>query len=131
MTITLKRISANQDATFGVLIKENTPFAVTLERPWLDNTPNLSCIPVGIYQCKRLVSPHFGRTYEVTGVYSREHILFHAGNTEKDTQGCIIVAEEFGQINGKGAVLDSKKGFNEFLSIVQGVSEFELTITEV
>ena len=131
MNITLKRISANLDATFGVLIKDNTPFAVTLERPWLDNQPNISCIPLGNYQCKRLVSPKFGRTYEVIGVSGREHILFHAGNTEKDTHGCILIAEEYGQINGKGAVLDSKKGFNEFLSIVQGLDEFQLNITEV
>ena len=34
-TITLKRVSTSgPDGVFGVLIADNIPFAVTLERPW-------------------------------------------------------------------------------------------------
>ena len=131
MNITLKRISANLDSTFGVLIKDNTPFAVTLERPWLDNKADISCISSSNYVCERVNSPKFGETFEVKGVLGRSHVLFHAGNTEHDTHGCILVAEEFGKINGKGAVLDSKKGFNEFLSLLKGIDEFQLIIVEV
>ena len=34
MELKLKRVSDNEDATFGVLINGNTPFAVTLEPSW-------------------------------------------------------------------------------------------------
>ena len=47
MELKLKRVSDNEDATFGVLINGNTPFAVTLEPSWEDNRKGISCIPSG------------------------------------------------------------------------------------
>ena len=127
----LKRIAANVDGTFGVLIDGEVPFAVTLEREWLGNQPEVSCIPVGVYTCKRVASPRFGDTFEVTGVPGRSHILFHSGNTEDDSKGCILVAEQFGSINGKTAVQVSREGFAEFLARLNGADEFVVEIKEV
>jgi len=124
----LKRIASNSDGVFGVLIHENRPFALTLERPWLDNVKSLSCIPAGQYRCERVDSPHFGNTFEVTNVPDRTHILFHKGNIEDDTHGCILVGEQFEPLNGKDAILSSKKGFEEFLSKMKGIDSFPLTI---
>ena len=131
MGIILKRIARNDYATFGVLIKDNTPFAVTLEKVWRRNQADISCIPIGEYTCKRVTSPKFGVTFEVMDVIGRSHILFHAGNTEKDTAGCILIGEEYGQINKKGVILNSRKGFDEFLNILNDMDEFKLIITEV
>jgi len=129
--LTLKRIAANADGTFGVLIDGDTPFAVTLEREWQANQAEVSCIPIGVYLCKRVASPRFGDTFEVTGVPGRSHILFHGGNTEDDSKGCILVAEQFGSINGKTAVQVSREGFAEFLARLKGVNEFRIEIREV
>lgn len=130
-TLSLKRVAANADGTFGVLLDGDTPFAVTLERKWLDNRAEVSCIPVGVYICKRVNSPRFGDTFEVTGVSGRSHILFHSGNSEDDTKGCILVAEQFGSINGKTAVQVSREGFAEFMARLKGVDEFSVEIEDV
>lgn len=126
-TLILKRISYIKDGTFGVLVSDE-PFALTCEREWLDNKPEVSCIPTGEYICKRVNSPRFGNTFEVTGVAGRTNILLHSGNTEDDSKGCILVGEEFGAVNGKTAVLSSKRGFAEFLERVRDVEEFKLII---
>ena len=131
MNLTLKRISHRLDGMFGVLIANNTPFAVTAERPWKNNAKSESCIPSGTYTCKRVNSPKAGNTFEVTNVPNRTHILFHTGNTMDDSEGCILVGEQFEHLNGKVAVLSSKKAFDEFLQITKNVNEFPLTVIEV
>ena len=130
MELKLKRVSDNEDATFGVLINGNIPFAVTLEPAWEDNKKGISCIPSGPYSCKRVKSPKFGDTFEILDVEERTHILFHKGNSERNTQGCVLIAEEFGRLNGKAAVLASGRGFTEFMSILKEVDEFELIIED-
>jgi hypothetical protein len=117
--ITIKRISSGGNGVFGVMLQYDIPFAVTLERPWNDNKRNLSCIPHGRYICKKVKSPKFGITYEVTGVQNRSNILFHCGNTKKSSKGCILIGEEFGILNGNRAILSSKKGFEEFMKNLQ------------
>ena len=130
MELKLKRVADNEDATFGVLINGNIPFAVTLEPAWEDNKKGISCIPSGPYSCKRVKSPKFGDTFEILDVEGRTHILFHKGNSERNTQGCVLIAEEFGKLNGKAAVLASGRGFTEFMSILKEVDEFELIIED-
>lgn len=124
----IKRVSTGPDGTFGVLLFGGIPFAVTVEREWVNNQSNLSCIPEGAYTCKRVNSPRFGNTFEVTGVEGRSHILFHKGNVSNDSRGCIIVGEQFGIANGKPAVLASGEGFKEFLSLVEHLDKFDLLI---
>jgi hypothetical protein len=130
MDLRLKRVSQIGDATFGVLINGDTPFAVTLEPSWKDNKRNISCIPTGSYSCKRVNSPRFGSTFEIMDVTDRTHILFHKGNRERNTEGCVLVAEEFGRLDGEAAVLSSGKGFYEFMSILRGLDEFNIVIED-
>ena len=110
----LIRVASLADGTFGVLLDDNVPFCVTLERPWKDNQRNISCIPKGGYICKRIMSPKFGDTFEVQLVPDRSHILFHKGNLKEDTHGCIILGEMFEPLNEQNAVLSSGKAFKEF-----------------
>lgn len=126
--IVLRRVSSNTKGTFGVLMDNEAPFAVTLERPWLGNQSNVSCIPPGVYVCRRVDSPKFGDTFEVTGVPGRSHILFHKGNRVDDSHGCILVAEEFGKLGDEIAILSSGRGYGELMSKLEGSSEFILTI---
>ncbi len=126
--LTLKRVSYIPDGPFGVLLDEDIPFAITCEREWFHNQPKISCIPAGTYSCKRVASPKFGNTFEVSNVPGRSAILFHSGNTEDDSLGCILVGEQFGELNGKTAVLSSKTAFSEFLKMLVGEDGFILTI---
>ncbi len=124
----LHRLPKHEDGVFGVLSYESRPFAVTLEPEDKNNQRNISCIPSGRYLCKRVESPKFGNTFQVTGVYNRSGILFHAGNTEEDSKGCILVGEEFGELYRKTAILKSRKGLAEFLKLLNGDDEFWLSI---
>lgn len=126
----LHRIASNDFGTFGVLIKDNTPFALTLERPWQNNIRNISCIPAGEYICKAITSPRFGNTFEVTDVPGRSHILFHKGNLSDDTHGCILVGEQFESLCGTPAILASRKGFDEFMRKFRYTNSFILDIRE-
>jgi len=131
MQLTIKRIAHTDEGTFGVLIDTyGTPFALTIERPWLNNRSGESCIPTGTYTCRRVQSPHFGDTFEVMDVPGRSHILFHKGNLMEDSHGCIIVGEQFGRLDGKAAVLSSKAGYNEFKSMTSSVDSFPLEIID-
>jgi len=131
----LKRIHTGDFGTFGVLmIKDQPPFALTLEPPDKNNAPNISCIPANSYHAFPVDSPRFGKTWEVVEVPGRSHILFHKGNIatpeDSDTLGCILVAERFDNLGSIPAVLSSKDGFREFLGIVKDQNVFRLTITE-
>jgi hypothetical protein len=88
----------------------------TVERPWLDNRPNTSCIPEGTYRC---TPRRFNRggydAVEIQGVPGRSHILFHVGNTMHDVVGCIAVTHKLGQINGVWAGLHSRNAFDLFM----------------
>jgi len=130
MILTIKRISDNTDGTFGVIMLDDKPFALTVERRWLNNAQSVSCIPAGTYTCRRVQSPHFGDTFEVTDVPGRSHILLHKGNVMDDSHGCIIIGEQFGELHDKCAVLSSKAGFNEFKRITQGRDFFVLEIID-
>ena len=126
----IKRIAETDDGMFGVVVDGITPFALTLENMWLNNTRNLSCIPAGEYRCERVNSPRFGDTFEVMNVPDRTHILFHKGNTEDNTKGCILIAEEFGYLNKKTAILSSSKGYGEFMQRLEGLDSFTLKIED-
>lgn len=129
--MTLKRIFESRTATYGVLI-DDVPFAVTLELAWRGNEANMSCIPAGVYYCRRHNSPHFGEVFKLQNVPNRTNILMHKGNIDADTKGCILVAEQYERIFYKqrwwNAVLRSRKGFNELMK--RGGENFWLEIVD-
>lgn len=128
MTIVLARVARSEAGTFGVLVHDYIPFAVTLELPWKDNARDQSCIPSGDYTCRRVKSSKFGETFEVCDVPNRSGILLHRGNTVPDTSGCILVAEEFTVLNGCPAIGQSRQGFDELLAKTSGMEQFTLSI---
>jgi hypothetical protein len=61
---------------------------------WICNTlePNHAAIPFGNYKVFLTLSPKLDRvTPELDDVPQRSGIRIHAGNSVKDTQGCILV----------------------------------------
>ena len=127
--------------TFGVMIDQDAtpyPFCVTLELPWKDNKPEVSCIPKGEYRIKKVVSPKYGSVFQVMNVPNRDHILIHKGNFTTDVLGCILLGEYFEQIlNPKAdkvatSVQSSGAAYNEFFSkIMFGQDGGTLVIEEV
>ena len=97
----------------------------TVERSWMDNRVNVSCIPEGQYLCKRYSSQHFPNTFEITNVINRTVILFHAGNRPQDVKGCICLGSE---TKDPLWVANSGDAMNEFMRILRNDDEFLLTI---
>jgi hypothetical protein len=129
--ITLRRVARGGEGTFGVLMEDDIPFALTCERPWLNNRPSVSSVPPGRYRCHRITSPRFGETFELRDVPGRTHILFHVGNTSRETEGCILVGRSFGTLGGRAAVLSSALAFGDLMERLRGRDEFTLSIEEV
>ena len=86
--IVLNRFAYHPNATLGVISLDGEKF-YTVERPWLNNEPNVSCIPLGEYEMDWRSSPRFGETWHIKDVPGRTHILIHVANFSKDVQGCI------------------------------------------
>ena len=82
-------------STIGKLFINGESFCDTLENPYINNERNISCIPEGQYKVRlRLARESATRDYLhllVQDVPNRSYILFHIGNTAKDTSGCILV----------------------------------------
>ena len=126
-----------KEAMYGIFLDElKRPFAVTLEHPWKQNAPFISCIPTGEYICKPYSSAKYPNTWQICDVKDRDFVLIHWGNFLKDTQGCIIVGEKFQDLNNDGImdIAESKNtanhGFLEFMKKTKGLTELKLVIEE-
>ena len=135
-THTLTRFDSGKDGTIGRLLQWRT-----LEEEDAGNRSNISSIPPGWYKCTRTMYVHGGyETFEITGVPDRTRILFHRGNTEEDTAGCVLVGKKFGVLQvldedtglkqHKLATLQSKDGFDEFMEFFVGTNEWMLEIRD-
>ena len=127
MRLRLERRAYLPHCTIGVLTYGDERTLVTMERPWRENEAFVSCIPEGRYSCKRYHSKKFEDTWEVRGVPSREYILFHAGNSAADVQGCIALGTMLSEQEYK--VLNSRVALKEFLRDTARESALDLTIT--
>ena len=130
-TVHLMRYRITGQYTLGALFVGDRMLH-TLERPWLNNKPNVSCIPSGVYQCNylaRTTSGKFQRVYWVQNVTGRTGILFHAGNLVEQIQGCILPGLKPGKLAGKQAVLSSGQAM-EILRQHIGQESFKLIISE-
>lgn len=115
------------DVTMGKLYEGKEFICHTIERPWLKNAKNVSCIPAGSYSVKLVNSPKFKITFEVKNVPGRTHILFHKGNAVSDSLGCIIPVSSIDSFQGKIGGLSSGRALTKFLNRMEGES-FNLTI---
>lgn len=127
--VNLIRYYQDDKATLGVLtiVGMQDPIFYTVERPWLDNEPNVSCIPQGVYQCVIHQSSKNGEVYEVQDVVGRTHIQLHIANTAEQVQGCIGIGNAAGYVKSSKGVRDSILGFSAFKHTMEK-QPFELTI---
>jgi hypothetical protein len=119
----LRRLAHGEQGTKGVMILPEGVFCNTLELPWRDNRPNISCIPCGEYDVQVRQSPRFGRVYHVQHVPGRSWILAHSGSLAgdvakgyiSDVEGCILLGKYFGKLAGQLAVLVSRPTVRQFM----------------
>lgn len=132
--LTLERTDYLPTGVFGKLSDEDgdmKPALYTLEHAYpSDGTTSFAAkIPPGSYACRRGIhrlknAGGVFETFEVEDVPGHSNILFHPGNTETDSEGCILL----GGSRIEGSILYSRAAFRAFMTFVAGEDEFELTV---
>lgn len=128
MNIVLER-SYLPHCTIGRLhvpIPEGQETFATIERPWLDNKPNISCIPEGVYDCVPHNGGRFKGVWKLKDVPGRSYILIHAGNWSKDVEGCIAVGQYLSDT--QFMVMNSRHAINELRDLLP--NEFQIKIKQ-
>lgn len=120
--IVLMREASTDDGTFGkVTLPDGTSFE-SLELPWRENKPMVSCIPEGTYVCQSKTSQKFGDVYELKDVPGRAGILIHAGNAagdesrgrRSDVRGCILLGKSRSSEGKQKTIAQSREAVREF-----------------
>jgi hypothetical protein len=108
-----------QMGTNGYLIHEREVVCKTIELPWKQNQPSVSCIPEGEYQIRKRRSARFGLHLEVVDVPNRSHILFHPANLAwKELRGCIAPVME---LSGEGMGLYSRVAMQRLMDLAMPI----------
>lgn len=124
MTIELQRIKHTKNQVLGKLKVSPGLYFDTLELPWRNNAPRVSCIPAGRYDLVKRNSPKYGDHFHVLNVPNRSYILIHHGNYNRDTLGCILVGIGVKDINGDGEldVLNSRAAMKRLNALMPNKS---------
>jgi hypothetical protein len=107
----------------GTLIFESGDVFHILERPWLDNASNVSCIPWGTYETSflpRSGSGKYRKVWYLQNVVGRSGILIHNGNLVSHSRGCLLVGMRMGVLGGKPAVLGSRTALRKMNKLLNG-----------
>jgi hypothetical protein len=101
--LTLFRQSDNRIQTLGEF-EAGSEVIYSLELPWKDNQRRVSCIPAGVYQMVKHVSPKFGNCYWIKDVPNRSEILIHPANHVGQLLGCIAPGLGRSDFDGDGQI---------------------------
>lgn len=137
VTLRLVREESHDDGTFGVLSLPNGSTFMTLELPWRDNKPQISCIPPGTYKAKRRQTTRFGFAFEILNVKGRSGILIHggtyAGSTDKEqkanSQGCILLGTRRGHNGRQKMITGYKEAMSAFYDAMGNHTQCTIEIT--
>ena len=115
-TVILKRGKDDGKEVIGTL-SDGSFLCNTLERPWLNNQPNISCVPKGTYQCiwSHMINMNEDH-YQIMNVPGRTSIFIHEGNFCADSHGCILLGNTYADINkdSEPDVLSSRVTLSSF-----------------
>ena len=148
LNLKIKRIAKRNTYTIGHLYIDGVQFCDTLEdtsRGLCQNMPideinrlkiaGKTAIPTGTYSVTLSIkSPRFstkkqysfckGYLPRLLNVPGYDGVLIHIGNSDKDTEGCILVGEN----KSVGKVLNSTETFKKLYTILKTADSIKLTI---
>lgn len=126
MQITVKRLYKTDTSTIGELLIDGVFECFTLEdieRPVKIKAE--TAIPKGTYKVIINESNRFKRLMPLLlNVPNFEGVRIHAGNTNHDTEGCILV----GQTRNKNYIGQSRKAYEKLFKKMQAAKEISITI---
>lgn len=137
--VDILRTSGDDNQSIGALIVSNGNgntlyISGCLERGWLDNKKDISCIPTGIYPLVYEYSPKFDRMlWEVKEVPSRSECKFHAASFWKNLNGCISPGTYLEDLNNDGYVDMAYSGnaLERFHKAMGDVKEAQLRVYDI
>lgn len=112
MKLVLRRVAFRSTYTIGRLYINDIKFCDTIEdtvRKDGKKVPGLTAIPAGTYEVKLSWSPRFKKTLPLLlDVPGFSGVRIHSGNTEKDSEGCIIVGnnDKVGWVSNSRATMN-------------------------
>lgn len=117
----LFRYQKESTHTLGALVISGQLFYV-LERPWLNNAVNKSCIPAGQYTAHflpRSGSGKYRNVYHILPVNGRSGILIHTGNLVSHSLGCLLIGSKASVYNNQTVISSSRKALREINKITK------------
>lgn len=132
MIVQVNRFVSNKEETIGVFLVDGLPQAVTCEDQLQKvKVKGETRIPEGTYElglrkegghhekyAKMFPNLHKGML-ELQNVPGFQYILIHIGNTEKDTDGCILVGEKFTvAANGRLSIENSTVAYQRIYKLI-------------
>ena len=134
MDLILTRTRGVEHGIFGILDAQGgRRICVTLEHAYpFGGVLYVPKLPDGDYQCvrgaHRLASQDNPfMTFEIMGVPGHTGMLFHVGNYNRDSAGCVLVGTGF----TKFGIRDSRLAFIKFMQAQAGQSTFALKVVTV
>jgi len=129
MNLTLTRDTFTTKSTTGIL-QAGKWTCFTLEDRVREGpkVPGETAIPYGLYEVIISFSARFKRPLPLLlNVPGFEGIRIHPGNTDKDTEGCILV----GQTRSANFIGGSKAAFGELFPLLQAAAEIEKVYIQI
>jgi len=127
MILELIRKWFSDNSTIGELFVDGEWFCFSLEDVVRDGikVQGETAIPTGVYSVIINYSLRFKRDMPLLlNVPDFSGIRIHAGNTDEDTEGCILVGQE----RGVDRIMKSKAAYNALFAKLKAAEE-EITIT--
>ena len=126
MLITIKRLYKTDNSTIGELLIDGVFECFTLEDKERDiKIKGETAIPKGTYKVIINESNRFKRLLPLLiDVPNFEGVRIHSGNSNHDTEGCILV----GQTRNKNYIGQSRKAFEKLFAKMQKAKTITLTI---
>lgn len=127
MKIEVKRLHRTENSTIGELTIDGKFECYTLEDKERDvKIKGETAIPKGTYKVIINQSNRFKRLLPLLiGVPNFEGVRIHAGNSNHDTEGCILV----GQNRSVDYITKSRKAFDSLFKKMQGAKNITITIS--
>lgn len=142
MNLVLKRHMRRSDGIFGNIYgQDDSSICRTLEHAYsvADTDAYAPILQPGTYKCVRgihRIGFHLTpiETFEVTGVKGHTGILFHYGNYNADSNGCVLVGDHIVDAGGttKSLMLThSRVTFAHFMDLQKDIDNFTLTVIDL
>jgi len=131
--LNIKRVVSDDESTQGMLYIPGYA-CYTLERPWVNNKPFISCIPEGIYEAEKFQSPTRNKMLDgwvvlLRDVSDRTWIEIHTANKVDELSGCIAVGQFKDGTDNMPGVFESTEAMREIIALLP--DKFQVRIENV